>query len=62
MEAKRNSDESNSRRGRRKRRQMERRPGLLAKQVISVSSARSLEFVSQLWVDAASILMWIVSG
>uniref|UniRef100_A0A0E0KDC8 PRC-barrel domain-containing protein n=1 Tax=Oryza punctata TaxID=4537 RepID=A0A0E0KDC8_ORYPU len=44
--------------GRRKRRQMARRSGLLAKQVISVSSARSLGFVSQLWVDAAS---WIVA-
>uniref|UniRef100_A0A0D9VTP7 PRC-barrel domain-containing protein n=1 Tax=Leersia perrieri TaxID=77586 RepID=A0A0D9VTP7_9ORYZ len=43
---------------RRKRRQMARRSGLLAKQVISVSSARSLGFVSQLWVDAAS---WIVA-
>ncbi|KAG8063480.1 hypothetical protein GUJ93_ZPchr0003g17802 [Zizania palustris] len=57
-EAKRNGGESSSRRGRRKRRQMERRSGLLAKQVISVSSARSLGFVSQLWVDAAS---WIVA-
>lgn len=37
---------------------MARRSGLLAKQVISVSSARSLGFVSQLWVDAAS---WVVS-
>ncbi|KAF0913672.1 hypothetical protein E2562_023770 [Oryza meyeriana var. granulata] len=44
--------------GRRKRRQMARRSGLLAKQVVSVSSARSLGFVSQLWVDAAS---WIVA-
>uniref|UniRef100_A0A0D9Z6X1 PRC-barrel domain-containing protein n=1 Tax=Oryza glumipatula TaxID=40148 RepID=A0A0D9Z6X1_9ORYZ len=44
--------------GGRKRRQMARRSGLLAKQVISVSSARSLGFVSQLWVDAAS---WIVA-
>lgn len=41
--------------GGRKRRQMARRSGLLAKQVISVSSARSLGFVSQLWVDAASV-------
>jgi hypothetical protein len=41
--------------GRRTRRQMARRSGLLAKQVISVSSARSLGFVSQLWVDAASV-------
>ena len=41
--------------GRRTRRQMARRSGLLAKQVISVSSARSLGFVSQLWVDPASV-------
>lgn len=45
-------------RQRRRRRQMARRSALLAKQVISVSSARSLGFVSQLWVDAAS---WIVA-
>nr|XP_051180794.1 uncharacterized protein LOC127294928 [Lolium perenne] len=44
--------------GRRTRRQMARRSGLLAKQVISVSSARSLGFVSQLWVDPAS---WAVA-
>lgn len=37
---------------------MARRSGLLAKQVISVSSARSLGFVSQLWVDASS---WVVA-
>uniref|UniRef100_A0ACD5YLX2 Uncharacterized protein n=1 Tax=Avena sativa TaxID=4498 RepID=A0ACD5YLX2_AVESA len=43
--------------GRRTRRQMARRSGLLAKQVISVSSARSLGFVSQLWVDPASVRM-----
>ena len=40
---------------RRRRRQMARRSALLAKQVISVSSARSLGFVSQLWIDAASV-------
>jgi hypothetical protein len=40
---------------RRRRRQMTRRSALLAKQVISVSSARSLGFVSQLWVHAASV-------
>jgi len=34
---------------------MARRSALLAKQVISVSSARSLGFVSQLWVDGASV-------
>ncbi|XP_062215680.1 uncharacterized protein LOC133916157 [Phragmites australis] len=43
---------------RRRRRQMVRRSALLAKQVVSVRSARSLGFVSQLWVDAAS---WIVA-
>ncbi|KAF8728592.1 hypothetical protein HU200_017857 [Digitaria exilis] len=43
---------------RRRRRQMARRSALLAKQVISVSSARSLGFVSQLWVHAAS---WVVA-
>lgn len=37
---------------------MARRSALLAKQVISVSSARSLGFVSQLWVDGAS---WVVA-
>ncbi|CAN6295203.1 unnamed protein product [Urochloa humidicola] len=45
-------------RRRRRRRQMARRSALLAKQVISVTSARSLGFVSQLWVDAAS---WVVA-
>ncbi|KXG39431.1 uncharacterized protein LOC8082344 [Sorghum bicolor] len=45
-------------RRRRRRRQMARRSALLAKQVISVSSARSLGFVSQLWIDAAS---WAVA-
>lgn len=40
---------------RRRRKQMARRSALLAKQVISVSSARSLGFVSQLWVHAASV-------
>ncbi|ONK62670.1 uncharacterized protein A4U43_C07F6750 [Asparagus officinalis] len=39
------------------RRQMMRRSSLLAKQVISVETARSLGFVSQLWVDTSS---WIV--
>jgi hypothetical protein len=42
-------------RRRRPRRQMARRSALLAKQVISVRSARSLGFVSQLWIDAASV-------
>lgn len=40
---------------RRRRRQMARRSALLAKQVISVTSARSLGFVSQLWIDTASV-------
>ncbi|GJN31372.1 hypothetical protein PR202_gb19762 [Eleusine coracana subsp. coracana] len=40
---------------RRPRRQMARRSALLAKQVICVRSARSLGFVSQLWVDSASV-------
>ncbi|TVU47170.1 hypothetical protein EJB05_06758, partial [Eragrostis curvula] len=43
---------------RRRRRQMARRSALLAKQVVSVRSARSLGFVSQLWVDSAS---WVVA-
>ncbi|OEL14853.1 hypothetical protein BAE44_0024128 [Dichanthelium oligosanthes] len=47
-----------TRRRRRRRRPMARRSALLAKQVISVSSARSLGFVSQLWVDTAS---WVVA-
>uniref|UniRef100_A0A1D1Y818 Fanconi-associated nuclease 1 n=1 Tax=Anthurium amnicola TaxID=1678845 RepID=A0A1D1Y818_9ARAE len=38
-------------------RRMLRRSSLLAKQVISVQSARSLGFISELWVDATS---WIV--
>ncbi|XP_020274891.1 uncharacterized protein LOC109849465 isoform X3 [Asparagus officinalis] len=37
------------------RRQMMRRSSLLAKQVISVETARSLGFVSQLWVDTSSV-------
>ncbi|KAL5537840.1 hypothetical protein UlMin_044449 [Ulmus minor] len=41
----------------RRRRQMTRRSSLLAKQVISIGSALSLGFVSQLWVDANS---WVV--
>ncbi|KAF8721121.1 hypothetical protein HU200_023541 [Digitaria exilis] len=43
---------------RRRRKQMARRSALLAKQVISVSSARSLGFVSQLWVHTAT---WVVA-
>ncbi|PNX86696.1 hypothetical protein L195_g042777, partial [Trifolium pratense] len=41
----------------RKRKQVIRRSNLLAKQVISIQSALSLGFVSQLWVDTTS---WIV--
>lgn len=37
------------------RRQMLKRSNLLAKQVISIRSARSLGFVSQLWVDTTSV-------
>ncbi|OAY65011.1 hypothetical protein ACMD2_12765 [Ananas comosus] len=40
------------------RRGMMRRSSLLAKQVISVRSARSLGFVSQLWVDTT---LWVVA-
>lgn len=43
--------------GRGGKRQLMRRSGLLAKQVISIRTARSLGFVSQLWVDTNS---WIV--
>lgn len=51
----------------RKRRQVMRRSNMLAKQVISIQSALSLGFVSQLWVDAASvsddvlIVAWVLS-
>ncbi|XP_072976741.1 uncharacterized protein [Typha angustifolia] len=39
-------------------RQMVKRSSLLAKQVISIRSARSLGFVSQLWVDTR---LWVVA-
>ncbi|PIN21366.1 hypothetical protein CDL12_05911 [Handroanthus impetiginosus] len=39
--------------------QMVRRSNIMAKQVISISSALSLGFVSQLWVDTSS---WVVIG
>lgn len=39
----------------RKGKQVIRRSNLLAKQVISIQSALSLGFVSQLWVDATSV-------
>uniref|UniRef100_A0A0A0KXU8 PRC-barrel domain-containing protein n=2 Tax=Cucumis sativus TaxID=3659 RepID=A0A0A0KXU8_CUCSA len=41
----------------RKRRQVMRRSNMLAKQVISIQSALSLGFVSQLWVDTSA---WMV--
>lgn len=37
------------------RRQMVRRSSVMAKQVISIRSALSLGFISQLWVDASSV-------
>ncbi|XP_074567279.1 uncharacterized protein LOC141823967 isoform X1 [Curcuma longa] len=42
------------------RRQMLKRSNLLAKQVISMRSARSLGFVSQLWVDTRSWMVVLV--
>ncbi|KAJ1297260.1 hypothetical protein BS78_01G363700 [Paspalum vaginatum] len=57
-DGKREAERSQGVTGQRRRRQMTRRSALLAKQVISMSSARSLGFVSQLWVDAAS---WVVA-
>lgn len=39
----------------RKGKQVIRRSNLLAKQVISIQSALSLGFVSQLWVDTTSV-------
>ncbi|CAA7406176.1 unnamed protein product [Spirodela intermedia] len=46
--------------GSRRGRQVLRRSSLLAKQVISVHSARSLGFISQLWVDTISWTVVIV--
>lgn len=37
------------------RRQMMRRSNIIAKQVVSISSALSLGYVSQLWVDTSSV-------
>ncbi|EXB74400.1 hypothetical protein L484_004219 [Morus notabilis] len=48
---------ADGRMGLRKGRQVVRRSSLLAKQVISIRSALSLGFVSQLWVDTTS---WVV--
>ena len=41
--------------GPRKGRQMMRRSNIVAKQVISIRSALSLGFVSELWVDTTSV-------
>ena len=38
-----------------RRRQMMKRSNMVAKQVISIQSAQSLGFVSQLWVDTSSV-------
>ncbi|OVA13705.1 hypothetical protein BVC80_1767g28 [Macleaya cordata] len=46
--------------GLRSGRQMMRRSSMLAKQVISVKSALSLGFVSQLWVDTSSWVVFVV--
>lgn len=53
----RSSNLSMSGRGRRRRRQTMNRSNMIAKQVISIQSAISLGFVSQLWVDTNS---WVV--
>lgn len=46
---------ADGRMGMRKGRQVMKRSSLLAKQVISIRSALSLGFVSQLWVDTTSV-------
>ncbi|XP_022722493.1 uncharacterized protein LOC111279731 [Durio zibethinus] len=43
-----------------RRRQVMKRSNMVAKQVISIQSAQSLGFVSQLWVDTASWLVLVV--
>ncbi|XVF29734.1 hypothetical protein REPUB_Repub15cG0147500 [Reevesia pubescens] len=43
-----------------RRRQVMKRSNMVAKQVISIQSAQSLGFVSQLWVDATSWLVLVV--
>ncbi|XP_062211166.1 uncharacterized protein LOC133912452 [Phragmites australis] len=58
VDGEREAERSGGMRRRRRRMQMARRSALLAKQVVSVRSARSLGFVSQLWVDPAS---WVVA-
>ncbi|XVE80728.1 hypothetical protein DITRI_Ditri15bG0003800 [Diplodiscus trichospermus] len=44
----------------RRRRQVMKRSNMVAKQVISIQSAQSLGFVSQLWVDTTSWLVMVV--
>ncbi|OMO53840.1 PRC-barrel-like protein [Corchorus capsularis] len=44
----------------RKKRQLMKRSNMVAKQVISIQSAQSLGFVSQLWVDTTSWLVLVV--
>ncbi|XP_043815421.1 uncharacterized protein LOC110621873 isoform X2 [Manihot esculenta] len=51
------SGQLNEKMGFRRGRQVIRRFNMLAKQVISIQSARSLGFVSQIWVDTTS---WVV--
>ncbi|KAJ9185549.1 hypothetical protein P3X46_005171 [Hevea brasiliensis] len=51
------SGQLNGKVGLRRRRQVIRRSNMLAKQVISIHSALSLGFVSQIWVDTTS---WVV--
>lgn len=52
--------ESEERVGLRKRKQVVRRSSLLAKQVISIRSALSLGFVSQLWVDTTYVSCYYI--
>ncbi|KAF2306628.1 hypothetical protein GH714_019900 [Hevea brasiliensis] len=49
------SGQLNGKVGLRRRRQVIRRSNMLAKQVISIHSALSLGFVSQIWVDTTSV-------
>lgn len=49
------SGQLNEKMGFRRGRQVIRRFNMLAKQVISIQSARSLGFVSQIWVDTTSV-------
>lgn len=54
------SNDGGLRVGRGGKRQLMKRSSLLAKQVISISTARSLGFVSQLWVDTSSWMVVLV--